>query len=152
MLEQHLPLGILGRIQLERQRHLQAGQIQGKGRHVAHRPASGILQEHAHLGAIGGHHAQTVPARHRQVLANQLDKLAIQLGKRQMRKLMARLGKGLRTDVTGQIGLIGEVRKKSVEFILNTGFETGNHADQQHGKGQFAGSDEGVVVKTGLFE
>jgi len=56
------------------------------------------------------------------------------------------------TDMTGQIGLIGEMSKKSVEFILNTGFETGHHADQQHGKGQFACSDKGVVVKAGLFE
>jgi len=86
------------------------------------------------------------------MLANRMDKLVIQLGKRQMGKLVTRLGKGLHTDMTGQIGLIGEMSKKSVEFILNTGFETGHHADQQHGKGQFACSDKGVVVKAGLFE
>ncbi|WP_157197746.1 hypothetical protein [Methylomonas koyamae] len=69
-----------------------------------------------------------------------------------MRELVARLGKGLRADMTGQIRLIGEMGKKSVEFVLNAGFEAGNQADQQHGKGQFARSDKGVIVKTGLFE
>jgi hypothetical protein len=55
-----------------------------------------------------------------------------------MRALFARFGKGLGTPFSGQIGLIGEVCKKCIQFSLNAGLETRNHGNQQDGKTQNA--------------
>jgi hypothetical protein len=51
-----------------------------------------------------------------------------------MRALFARFGKGLGTLFAGQIGLLGEMGKKCIQFSLNTGLETRNHGDQHNGK------------------
>jgi hypothetical protein len=53
-----------------------------------------------------------------------------------MRELFARFGKGLGTRFAGQIGLIGEMGKKCLQFSLNADLETRNHGNQHDGKAQ----------------
>jgi len=152
MLEQHLPLADIGRIQGRRQRHLQTGQIEGKGDHLTDAATAGIAEKQLHFRSIGCYHAQAVPTWHRHLVGDQPQKVFVETGKGAMRKLAARLGKGLRTDQADEIGLIGKMGEERVQFILNAGLETGEHDRQQHWKGQGTLAAEGVRAKTALVE
>ena len=53
-----------------------------------------------------------------------------------------RFGKSLGTRFAGQIGMIGEIGKKCIQFSLNAGLETRNHGNQHDGKDQYALANE----------
>jgi hypothetical protein len=55
-----------------------------------------------------------------------------------MTELFARFGEGLGARIAGQIGLIGEMGKKCLQFSLNAGLETRNHGNPHDGKDQNA--------------
>lgn len=59
-----------------------------------------------------------------------------------MREWFAHFGEGLGARFTGQVGLLGEMGKKCIQFSLNAGLEIRNHGNQHDGKAQNALANE----------
>ena len=72
------------------------------------------------------------------MIGNQHHKTLVKMRKSPMRELFARFEKGLGTGFAGQIGLIGEMGKKCLQFSLNAGIKTRHHGNLYDGKDQNA--------------
>jgi len=99
MLEQHLPLARRRRVQLGRQGHLQARQIEGESDRLADPATGGVLKEQLHLGRIGGYHAQPMPERDGQVFMDERQQTGVEDIEGQMGEVLPRFGKGLGTGL-----------------------------------------------------
>lgn len=152
MLEQHLPLADTGRVPFRRQGHLDAKQIEGERDGFTHLATGRILKKQAQFRGIGGHYAQAVPARHRDVAVNQGQQVRIQAREGGVREVLAGLREGLSADVPNQVGLINQVGEADIPFVLNAGLEPRQHGGDQDVESQSALAKKGVGLEAGLVE
>ena len=61
-------------------------------------------------------------------------------------EFLARFGKGLSTDLSGEIGLLTEMGEEGIQFILDAGFEAGEEEDDQGGKRQLSIAAKGFRI------
>jgi hypothetical protein len=150
MLEQHLPLAGRRRVQLRRQGHFQARQIQREGDGFSDPATGGILKEQLQLGRIGGHHAQALPERDGQAFMDECQQTRVERGEGQVGKVLSCLGKGLSADLPKQVCLVCQMREEGIELVLDTGLEAGQHRHDHNGKGQNALAKKPVGFKARL--
>ena len=86
------------------------------------------------------------------MLVDQLQQTLIELHKGGERKFHPSFGNSLGAGQAKQIGVLGQMREKGVEFILNAGLEAGDHGNQQDRKGQGALALEAGVNESCLIE
>lgn len=118
-LEEHLPLVAQRFMHCKIEEQLNPWQVQAESHPVHHGAHAVLHHRQTHRAAIGGDHAQPLPARHRQVLIDKGHQLTIHIGEHQGADLVARTGKCLGRHDPDRVSTIPEVGEELVEFGLN---------------------------------
>lgn len=94
--EQHLPFSHGRRIELKRQAHFQARQVEGESDGLPNLSLGGVTKEQAQFRGVACDDTETVPAGDRETRLDQLQKTLVQKRENDEGKLPAGFGNGLR--------------------------------------------------------
>ena len=144
MFEEHLTLADVGRIELGRQGHFDTGQVECEANGVDHLADEGLAgrglaeQGQAQDCGIAGDDAQAMPEGKAEVLIDQAEEMLIEPREGGGRNLHPGFGKGLRGDLSYQVGAVRQVGEERVNFRLHFGDVPAEQAGDQAGKAEDA--------------
>ena len=147
MLEPHLPFADGGGIKFEAEGEFRARQINREGEGLADFAAGDVLQKELQFRGIGGHQAESTPARDGQVLGNLRQQLLVEQLEDLMGKAVPRFREGLGAELAPEVGAVIEVGSEDVEFVLDAGGHSRQQRGENTGERQLA-----VAEKGGGFE
>ena len=150
--EQHLALAAAGRMEFEREAHLEARQVERECDGFPHLAPGGVLEEQHDFRGIRSDDPKPPPARDRQVRLEQREQAPVQQRKDAGGEFLPGLREGLRADLAHQVRLLLQVRKKGVELVLKAGFEAGEEECDERRKGQLARAAEGIRIEANGVE
>lgn len=158
VLEEHLTLADVGRIQLGGEGHFDPWQVQREADGIDHMASERLAvaglaeQGQAQDGRIAGHHAQPVPQWKAELLIDQGEELIVEQSESGGRHLLPGLRKGLRGDFSQQVGAVRQIGEERVQFRLHFRRVSAEQAGHQAGKTENAGPRKGFLRKPSLKE
>ncbi len=156
VLEEHLTLTDVGRIQLGGEGHFDPWQVQREADGIDHMASERLAvaglaeQGQAQDGRITGNDAQPVPQGKAELLIDQGEEMIVEQAESGGRHLLPGLGKGLRGDLPQQVGAVRQIGEERVQFRLHFRRVSAEQARHQARKTENAGPRKGFLRKPSL--